>query len=151
MIKDIHEFLTEAIQELDNKHELYKGKDDFIKFVNSMNKSITHELAKRRYCSEADISIDNMLNRKATTPTNLVIYVTIDSVNTAEDRRSAADDLKNVIFDYASKHDELKDFKHVSKPSYSHTVDVTEVVYDKDNTKVKINYVMKSISTMLRC
>ena len=151
MIKDIHEFLTEAIQELDNKHELYKGKDDFIKFVNSMNKSITHELAKRRYCSEADISIDNMLNRKATTPTNLVIYVTIDSVNTAEDRRSAADDLKNVIFDYASKHDELKDFKHVSKPSYSHIVDVTEVVYDKDNTKVKINYVMKSISTMLRC
>lgn len=151
MIKDIHEFLTEAIQELDNKHELYKGKDDFIKFVNSMNKSITHELAKRRYCSEADISIDNMLNRKATTPTNLVIYVTIDSVNTVEDRRSAADDLKNVIFDYASKHDELKDFKHVSKPSYSHTVDVTEVVYDKDNTKVKINYVMKSISTMLRC
>ena len=46
---------------------------------------------------------------------------------------------------------ELKDFKHVSKPSYSHTVDVTEVVYDKDDTKVKLNYVMKSISTMLRC
>lgn len=151
MIKDIHEFLTEAIQELDNELELYKGKDEFIEFVNSMNKSIIHELAKRRHCNEADISIDNMLNRKATTATNLVIYVTIDSVNAAEDRRSAADDLKNVIFDYASKHDELKDFKHVSKPSYSHTVDVTEVVYDKNDTKVKINYVMKSISTMLRC
>lgn len=151
MIKDIHEFLTEAIQELDNKLELYKGKDEFIKFVNSMNKSITRELAKRRHCSEADISIDNMLNRKATTSTNLVIYVIIDSVNTAENRRSAADDLKNVIFDYTSKHGELKDFKHVSKPSYSRTVDVTEVVYDKDDTKVKLNYVVKSISTMLRC
>lgn len=151
MIKDIHEFLTEAIQELNNKIELYKGKDEFIEFVNSMNKSITHELAKRRHCSEADISIDNMLNRKATTATNLVIYVTIDGVNTAEDRRSASDDLKNVIFNYASNREELKDFKHVSKPSYSHTVDVIEIVYDKDDTKVKINYVMKSISTILRC
>lgn len=151
MIKDIHEFLTEAIQELDNKIELYQGKDEFIEFVNSMNKSLTHELAKRRHCSEADISIDNMLNRKATTATNLVIYVTIDGVNAAENRRSASDDLKNVIFEYATKHEELKDFKHVTKPSYSHTVDVTEVVYNKDNTKVKINYVMKSVSTMLRC
>ena len=151
MIKDIHEFLTEAIQELDNKLELYKGKDEFIKFVNSMNKSITHELAKRRHCNEADISVDNMLNRKSTTATNLLIYVTIDGVNTAEDRRSASDDLKNVIFEYASNHEELKDFKYVKKPSYSHTVDVTEIVYDKDNTKIKINYVMKSISTMLRC
>jgi hypothetical protein len=151
MIKEIREFLTESIKELDNELELYKGKDEFIKFVNNMNKSITHELAKRKRCNEADISIDNMLNRKATTATNLLIYVTIDGVNTAEKRKSASDDLKNVIFNYASKHDELKDFKHVTKSSYSHTVDVTEVVYKKDNTKVKINYVMKSISTMLRC
>lgn len=151
MIKDIHEFLTEAIQELDSTHELYKGKDKFVEFVNSMNKSITHKLAKRRHCNEADISIDNMLNRRATTATNLVIYVTIDGVNTAENRRSAADDLKNVILEYTSNHEELKDFKYVSKPSYSHTVDITEVVYDKDNTKVKINYVVKSISAMLRC
>lgn len=151
MIKDIHEFLTEAIQELDNKLELYKGKDEFIEFVNSMNKSITHELAKRRHCSEADISIDNMLNRKSTTATNLLIYVTIDGVNSAENRKSASDDLKNVIFEYASNHEELRDFKHVKKPSYSHTVDVTEIVYNKADTKIKINYVMKSVSTMLRC
>ena len=151
MIKDIHEFLTEAIQELDNTHELYKGKDEFVKFVNSMNRTITRELAKRRYCDEADISIYNMLNRKSTTATNLLVYITIDGANNAENRRSASDDLKNVIFEYASNHKELTDFKYVKKPSYSHTVDVTEIVYNKDDTKIKINYVMKSVSTMLRC
>ena len=151
MIKDIHEFLTEAVQELDNTLELYKDKDEFVKFVNSINKSITQELAKRRHCNEADISIYNMLNRKSTTATNLLIYVTIDGVNTAEDRRSASVDLKNSIFVCASEHEELTDFKYVKKPSYSHTVDVTEIVYNKDNAKIKINYVMKSISTMLRC
>jgi len=151
MIKDIHEFLTEAIQELDNNFELYKGKDEFIEFVNSMNKSITHKLAERIHCNEADISIDNMLNRKSTTATNLLIYVTIDGVNDAENRRSASNELKNAIFDYASEHEELTDFKHVTKPSYSHTVDVTEIVYKKDATKIKLNYVMKSVSTMLRC
>jgi len=151
MIKDIHEFLTEAIQELDNNLELYKGKDEFIEFVNSMNKSITHKLAERIHCNEADISIDNMLNRKSTTATNLLIYVTIDGVNDAENRRFASNELKNAIFDYASEHEELTDFKHVKKPSYSHTVDVTEIVYKKDATKIKLNYVMKSVSTMLRC
>ena len=97
MIKVIHEFLTEAIQELDNELELYKGKDKFIEFVNSMNKSITHELAKRRHCNEADISVDNMLNRKATTATNLVIYVTIDGVNPRKIIGPGREGIKEVV------------------------------------------------------
>jgi len=41
----------------------------------------------------------------------------------------------------------LKDQQYVSKVSYSDTVKVTEIVYEKDNTKIKINYVVKNTNT----
>ena len=79
MIKDIHEFLTEAIRNLDTNNKLYS--EEFTNFVNSMNKSLIHSVTENSQYTEDDVNIDVMLDRKITTATNLLIYVTINGVN----------------------------------------------------------------------
>ena len=79
MMKDIHEFLTEAIRDLDTNNKLYSK--DFTNFVNSMNKSLIHSVTKDGQYKEDDVNIDVMLDRKTTTASNLLIYVTINGVN----------------------------------------------------------------------
>ena len=82
MIKDIHEFLTEAIRDLDTNNKLYS--EEFTNFVNSMNKSLIHSVTENSQYTEADVNIDVMLDRKITTASNLLIYVTINGVNDRE-------------------------------------------------------------------
>lgn len=82
MIKDIHEFLTEAIRNLDTNNKLYS--EEFTNFVNSMNKSLIHSVTENSQYTEDDVNIDVMLDRKITTATNLLIYVTINGVNDRE-------------------------------------------------------------------
>ena len=82
MIKDIHEFLTEAIRELDTNNKLYP--EEFTNFVNSMNKSLIHSVTDNSQYTEDDVNIDVMLDRKITTASNLLIYVTINGVNDRE-------------------------------------------------------------------
>lgn len=84
MIKDIHEFLTEAIRNLDTNNKLYS--EEFTNFVNSMNKSLIHSVTKDGQYAEDDVNIDVMLDRKITTASNLLIYVTINGVN--DEKRS---------------------------------------------------------------
>lgn len=86
MIKDIHEFLTEAIHNLDTNNKLYS--EEFTNFVNSMNKSLIHSVTKDGQYAEDDVNIDVMLDRKITTASNLLIYVTINGVN---DRKRTQD------------------------------------------------------------
>ena len=64
-------------------------------------------------------------------------------------RNTAVERFETAISDYAKNRAELSNFKRIHKPSYSRTVDVIEIVYDKDKTKVKLNYVVKSIASML--
>ena len=82
MIKDIHEFLTEAIRDIDTNNKLYS--EEFTNFVNSMNKSLIHSVTENSQYTEADVNIDVMLDRKLTTASNLLIYVTINGVNDRE-------------------------------------------------------------------
>lgn len=147
MIKDIHEFLTEAIQQLEDK-KLYP--EDFIEFINSMNKSITHALAERMHVSDDDVDVILMLNRKTTTPTNLLVYVTINGVNESAVRKTISQQLDIVVGLYAMQFkDVLTNHKHLVKTTYSGTVPVTEIVYENGDTKIKINYVVKSVNTIL--
>ena len=147
MIKDIHEFLTEAIRNLDTNNKLYP--EEFTNFVNNMNKSLIHSVTEDSQYTEDDVNIDVMLDRKITTASNLLIYVTINGVNDRDGRKSAVELFETAISNYAKLCPELSKFKRIRKPSYSHTVDVIEIVYETEKTKVKLNYVVKSVASML--
>ena len=152
MMKDIHEFLTESID-----HNLSLGTKpyndqkftNFIMFVNDLNKTLEHSLAQKLHRdNDDDISISNRLDRDTTTAKNLLIYVVVKDIDTAEQRRDTVKTLYKIIADHADGKT-LTNLKTVTKTSYSGTVDVIEVVYTDDQVQVKLNYVVKCTAAML--
>lgn len=100
MLKDIHKLLTEALQQ--NLTHVYKD-DEFLEFVNSMNRSIAHTLSVNLHCNENDVDVSIMLNRKAATATNMLVYVTVANVNDTVKRNEIANHVNNAITIIASK------------------------------------------------
>lgn len=100
MIKDIHEFLTEALHR--NPTQVYKD-DEFLEFVDVMNRSIAHILSVNLQCNENDVDVSIMLNRKAATATNMLVYVTVANVNDAVKRNEIANHVNNAVTIIASK------------------------------------------------
>lgn len=73
------------------------------------------------------------------------MYVTVADVNDTVKRNEISDKLYTIIAAHVSNfNDCLCNQKYVKKISYSSTVPVTELVYAKNDTHIKINYVVKS-------
>ena len=152
MIKDIHEFLTESIDHsLSLSTKPYNDQKfiDFIFFVNSLNKTLEHSLAQKLHRdNDDDVSITNRVDRDTTTSKNLLIYVVVKDIDTAQQREETVKTLYKIIAEQADGKT-LSNLKTVRKTSYSGTVDVIEVVYTDDKVQVKLNYVVKCTAAML--
>lgn len=144
MIKDIHEFLTEALAH--SPEELYKNVE-FLNFVRDINRDIAYALAVNLHCKESDVVVDIIQNRKMATETNMLIYVTVADINDVQNRNIVANHLNNTLTIIRSRYpDVLSNQIYKKKVSYSNSVPVTELVYEKDGVKIKLNYVVKNVN-----
>lgn len=93
MIKDIHEFLTEAItHDATDKYD-----ESVVNFVQLFNGVLAHELSKRIHRQESDISINIILNRTKATPTNMLLYIVVAGVNDVANRVLISEHVRNII------------------------------------------------------